>query len=313
MAAVGGPLLPPHAPQPAGRGRLLAQYHRHVRPHNRHEPAHYHFLAGCLAAQQGEREEALVHAATACEHLRPLHSPHFELLVRRLIQWNDLAMPENTHLLAAWPMAVRIHTLGRFAIQVQGCHLPRQPAHNKPLKLLQALIALGGREVADYRIGHALWPVADGNAAHRALITNLQHLRKLLGVRDAIRYHHGRLTLDPRRCWVDAWAFEREPDGHESQTLALYRGAFQRDEGDDDWLLPLRERLHALALRRYRALLEGLATEGRWSELVAHGHRVLGLDPLHEPLYQALIRAHHQLGHRGEVLPYLAPVPPAAA
>ncbi|HHJ16503.1 MAG TPA: hypothetical protein ENJ80_07375 [Gammaproteobacteria bacterium] len=385
-------------------GRLLAQYHRHVRPHNRHEQAHYHFLAGWLAALQGEHEEALVHATTACEHLRPLHSPHFELLarllrcqalarlerhdeagreiaaartlattiharhaaefhlglleawiarreertataldhlrralacgrdlglrvspptdpallarlcalalahgietgyVRRLIQWNDLAMPENTHLLAAWPMAVRIHTLGRFAIQVHGRHLPRQPAHNKPLKLLQALIALGGREVADHRIEHALWPDAEGDAAHRALITNLQRLRKLLGVRDAIRYHDGRLTLAPRRCWVDAWAFEREPDGNESQSLTLYRGAFLRDEGDDDWLLPLRERLHALALRRYQALLEGLAAEGRWSELVAHGHRALNLDPLHEPFYQALIRAHHRLGHRGEAI-----------
>ena len=385
-------------------GRLLAQYHRHVRPHNRHEQAHYHFLAGWLAALQGEHEEALDHAATACEHLRPLHSPHFELLarllrcqalarlerfdeaggeiaaartlataiharhaagyhlglleawiarcqertataldhlrralacghdlglrvspptdpallarlcalalahgietgyVRRLIQWNGLAMPEEASLLAAWPMAVRIHTLGRFAIQVHGRHLPRQPAHNRPIKLLQALIALGGRDVADHRIEHALWPDAEGDAAHRALITNLQRLRKLLGVRDAIRYHDGRLTLDPRRCWVDAWAFEREPDGNESRTLALYRGAFLRDEGDDDWLLPLRQRLHALALRRCQALLDGLAAEGRWSELVAHGHRALDLDPLHEPFYQALIRAHHRLGHRGEAI-----------
>jgi len=385
-------------------GRLLAQFHQHMRPHNRNEQAHYHFLAGWLDGLRGDHEAALAHAAASCEHIQPLHTPHFELLARllrcqalarlerhdeagreiaaartlattiharhaaqfhlglleawiawregrtataldhlrlalacgrelglrvsppsdpdllaslcalalahgiettyahRLVQWNNLAMPEDAHLLAAWPMTVRIHTLGRFGIQVHGRHLPRQPAHNKPVKLLQALIALGGREVVDHRLEHALWPDAEGDAAHRALITNLQRLRKLLGVRDAIRYHDGRLTLNPRHCWIDAWAFERKPDGNGPQTLTLYRGEFLRDEGDDDWLLPMRERLHALALRRYQALLDGLAGEGRWSEVVEHARRALDLAPLHEPFYQALIRAHRQLGHRGEAI-----------
>ncbi len=389
-------------------GRLLAQFHRHVRPHNRNEQAHYHFLAGWLDGLRGEHEAALVHATAACEHIRSLHTPHFELLarllycqtlvrlerhdeagreiaaartlavsihachaavfhlglleawiawrqgrtvevraylrralacgrelglrispptdpvllarlcalalthdietayVRRLIRWNDLPMPEDAHLLAAWPMAVRIYTLGRFSIQVHGRHLTRRPAHNKPIKLLQALISLGGREVADHRIEGVLWPDAEGDAAHRALLTNLQRLRKLLGVRDAIRYHDGRLTLDPRHCWVDAWAFEREPENHESQalsrTLTLYRGTFLRDEGDDDWHLPMRERLHTLALRRCQRLLDDLVAMSRWSEVVIHGQCALEIDPLYEPFYQTLIRAHHRLGHRGEAI-----------
>ncbi|HHJ13497.1 MAG TPA: hypothetical protein ENJ79_03850 [Gammaproteobacteria bacterium] len=384
--------------------RLLTQFHRHVRPHNRTEQAHYHFLAGWLDGLRGEYGTALTHATVACEHMQSLHTPHFELLtrllycqtlvrlehyeeagreiattrtlathiharhaavfhlgllegwiawrqdrtatalehlrcalacgrelglrvspptdpvllahlcalalaygiettyVRQLIQWNGLAMPEDARLLAAWPVAVRIYTLGRFAIRVHGRHLSRQPAHNKPIKLLQALIALGGREVADHRLEEALWPDAEGDAAHRTLITNLQRLRKLLGVHDVIRYHDGRLTLDPRHCWVDAWAFEQESHGTAVQTLALYRGPFLRDEGDDDWLLPLRQRLHALALRRCQHLLDDLAAESRWSAVVIHGQRALDLDPLHEPFYQALIRAHHQLGHRGEAM-----------
>ncbi len=384
--------------------RLLAQFHRHVRPHNRNEQAHYHFLAGWLEGLRHEHEAALAHATAACEHIGSLRTPHFELLarllrcqalvrlerhgeagqeivaartlacaiharhaavfhlglleawiawqqgrtaevraylrralacgrelglrispptdpvllahlcalalmhdietayVRRLIRWNDLPMPEDAHLLAAWPMAVRIYTLGRFSIRVHGRHLPRRPAHNKPIKLLQALIALGGREVAAHRLEEALWPDAEGDAAHRALITNLQRLRKLLGVRDAICYHDGRLTLDSCRCWVDAWAFEREPPGAAAQTLALYRGPFLRDEGDDDWLLPLRERLHNLALRRCQRLLDELAAAGRWSDIVPHAQRALDLDPLHEPFYQALIRAHHRLGHRSEAI-----------
>ena len=388
--------------------RLLARFHQHLQPCNRHEQAHYHFLAGWLDNLRGEHEVALAHATAACEQIRPLHSPHFELLarllhcqvlarlarfdeareavagirvlaaasharhvevfhlglieawiarrggqdaralrclrealacgrelglrvspptdpellatlcalaleqgietayVRRLVQWQNLALPEGGRCPPGWPMAVRIQTLGRFGIQVHGRYLPRQPAHNRPLKLLQVLIALGGREVADYRIENALWPEAEGDAAHRALITNLQRLRKLLGARDAIRYHGGCLTLEPRYCRVDVWDFERAPDGDETRvlarTLALYRGEFLRDEGEHDWLLPMRERLRALFLRRYQVLLEALAANGRWAELVEHAHRALEIDPLHEPFYQALIRAHRQLGHRGEAI-----------
>ena len=388
--------------------RLLAQFHQHLQPRNRHERAHYHFLAGWLATLQDEQEAALAHATTACEQIRALHSPHFELLARllrcqvlarltrfdearktiagirslatathsrhiavfhlglieawiawrkgedtdalhhlrealacgrklglrvspptdpdllaplcalaleagieaayarRLVQWHNLALPGGTRCPVAWPMAVRIQTLGRFGIQVHGRYLPRQPSHNKPVKLLQALIALGGREVPDHRIENALWPDAEGDAAHRTLITNLQRLRKLLGVRDTIRYHDGRLTLDPRFCQVDAWDFERGPSGEGlealTRTLALYRGDFLRDEGDDTWLLPPRERLRTQALRHYQTLLESLAAEGRWDELLQHGHRALEINPLHEPFYQALIRAHHQLGHRYEAI-----------
>ena len=388
--------------------RLLNRFQQHLLPHNRHEQGHYHFLAGWLDSLRGDHESALAHATAACEQIRPLHSPHFELLarllhcqvlarlarfdeageaiaktrvlaaasharhvevfhlglieawiarqqgqdsaalerlrsalacgrelglrvspptdpgllvplcamaleqsietayVRQLIQWQHLPPPEAERCPAAWPVAVRIQTLGRFGIRIRGHHLHRQPAHNKPVRLLQVLIALGGREVADHRLENALWPDAEGDAAHRALITNLQRLRKLLGTRDAIRYHGGRLTLDPRQCRVDAWDFERAPNSDEPDALirilALYRGDFLRDEGDDDWLLPARERLRARALRHYRALLETLAARDRWSELVEYGHRALEIDPLHEPFYQALLRAHRQLGHRSEII-----------
>jgi len=388
--------------------RLLDRFHQHLQPHNRHEQAHYHFLAGWRDVLKGDHESALAHATAACEQIHALHSPHFELLarllrchvlvrlarfdealeaipdtralatasharhvevfhlglleawiarqqgqengarrhlraalacgrelglrvspptdpdllaplcamalelgietayVRRLVQWQHLPPPEAEHCPAAWPVAVRIQTLGRFGIRIRGHHLHRQPAHNKPVRLLQALIALGGREVADHRLENALWPDAEGDAAHRALITNLQRLRKLLGARDAIRYHGGRLTLDSRQCRVDAWDFERAPNSDEPEVLirilAHYRGDFLRDEGDDDWLLPARERLRARALRHYRALLETLAARGRWADLAEYGHRALEIDPLHEPFYQALLSAHRHLGHRGEVI-----------
>ena len=67
----------------AGRAdALLRQYRRHMRPANRHEQVHYHYLAGWLAWQRGEPELAREHTARACADIRELHTPHFELLAR---------------------------------------------------------------------------------------------------------------------------------------------------------------------------------------------------------------------------------------
>src|SRR5690606_18222644 len=78
----------------------------------------------------------------------------------------------------------------------------------KPLELLRALIALGGREVPESRLADLLWPDAEGDAGAQALATTLFRLRKLTG-EQAIRRQDNRLTLDPAVCWVDCWAFER--------------------------------------------------------------------------------------------------------
>ncbi len=61
---------------------LLERYRRHIRPGNRHEQIHHHYLSGWLAWLQGETALALEHAARACTDIRALHTPHFELLAR---------------------------------------------------------------------------------------------------------------------------------------------------------------------------------------------------------------------------------------
>ncbi len=51
-------------------------------------------------------------------------------------------------------------------------------AQRKPLALLQALVAFGGQRVREDRLSEALWPDADGDAAHQALSTTLHRLRR---------------------------------------------------------------------------------------------------------------------------------------
>src|SRR4029077_20264547 len=106
-----------------------------------------------------------------------------------------------------WP--IRIYTLGRFSV-LRGDDPIKFSAktQKKPLELLRALIARGGRAVHINDIMNILWP-AEGPSARVNFDMALMRLRKLLGSPDAVILTEGRLTLDPQVCWVDAWTFER--------------------------------------------------------------------------------------------------------
>jgi len=227
--------------------------------------------------------------------------------VRTFIQKNALVMPVEALHLSDWPVPVRVYTLGRFSLLVNDeAVVQRNNAHNKPCELLCALITFGGRDVNGSRLEATLWPEAEGDAAHRALITNLQRLRSLLGIADAVQYNDGKLTLDARYCWVDVWAFERGLTVNRpvplAQTLSLYQGNFLHSEGDSLWLLPTRERLRRKYLRQLEKHCGELADKGQWQEVVIWYNRGLLVDSLYEACYQGLMHAHQNLGQSAEAV-----------
>ncbi len=227
--------------------------------------------------------------------------------VRRFIRRNALSRPTDVELLSGWPVAVRIRTLGRFAVERDGQPIdPADRGHRKPLKLLKVLIALGGRQVPATQIEDILWPEAEGGDARRALITTLQRLRKLLGSRDLLRLDGGRLSLDAGQVWLDTWALETGLAAHHpdriDQALHLYQGAFLPEEGDPPWLLAARVRLHDDVLQGYERLGRTLAERDAWRELIDLYRRGLKIDDLHEPFYRELMRAHGHLGQQAEAV-----------
>jgi two-component SAPR family response regulator len=124
-------------------------------------------------------------------------------------------------------------------------------AQKKPLELLKALIAFGGRDVSETKLADALWPEAEGDAAAQALATTLFRLRKLIG-EQVIRRQESRLTLDSTCCWVDCWEFQRlasETSGDPLMCLAklrkLHQGPFLDGAENAPWAQPLRQRLQA--------------------------------------------------------------------
>jgi ATP/maltotriose-dependent transcriptional regulator MalT len=231
---------------------------------------------------------------------------------RELVRQHRRILPTPPAYLDDWPWPVRITTLGGFSLSRDGQPLGfRGKVPHKPLELLKALIALGGRDVREQRLSEILWPDAEGDAAHSALKTTLSRLRHLIG-EETIVVQEGRVGLVPRFCWVDTWALEGllaqaanlGPAHTDSEQLTakafdLYRGSFL---GDDDvpWALPLRERLRAKLLHHLFEWARHLEQREQHAAAVALYHRGLEVDELAEEFYCGLMKAHLALGQHAE-------------
>jgi DNA-binding SARP family transcriptional activator len=231
---------------------------------------------------------------------------------RALIAAHRLAPPEAYRFADHWPYPLKIGTLGRFTLMKNGQPLRFEgKPQRKPLELLKALIALGGRDVRDGRLSDILWPDAAGDAAHSAFSTTLARLRKLLGGDDSVVVQDGRVSLDPRHCWLDTWAMEARivavegapvAVGAATPVLDLYRGAFLEQESDAAWVLPARERLRSRFLRFLTHEARRLGEAGHREQVVTLYLQGLEIDPLIEDFHRGLMTAYGGLGRPAEAL-----------
>jgi two-component SAPR family response regulator len=242
--------------------------------------------------------------------------------VRQLVQARRL-IPEATPVhVEAWPWPVKIYTLGRFAVLIDNepARTGRKAQH-KPLEMLKALIALGGRDVSEDLLTSTLWPEAEGDAARQAFDTTLHRLRKLLGDEHALPLRDRKLSLDSRFCWVDSWAFERMLSEGEAilanpatdsqgkalarlvdRVNALYHGPFLGKEFGAAWSVSLRERLRSRYLRHIVSVGIRWQQLGHWDRAIECYRKGLEVDDLAEQLYQNLMLCHDQLGQYSEAL-----------
>jgi LuxR family maltose regulon positive regulatory protein len=238
----------------------------------------------------GPLREALA-ALAACALIHGIEPTFARQLVKRrcLRASGDAAL--STH----WPWPLRVHTLGHFALFVDGQVLVFDgKLPKKPLALLKALVALGPQPVPEAVLADALWPDDEADAAHAALNMALHRLRKLVPA-EAIRLHDGSLALDPDVAWVDARAFEAalsSPSaGAQALALALYLGHFLPADEDAPWTVSARERLRARFARALATQGQALAAAGRHDEALALYRRGLDTDDLDESFHQGVMRA----------------------
>ena len=215
---------------------------------------------------------------------------------------------------------VRIYTLGRFSLLLQGqpARFGRKTPH-RPLELLKAIVACGGRDISLTVLTAALWPDSDGDDAKRAFDTTLFRLRKILGDDRVIILREGRVSLDSRYCWTDVWAFERllgrlnrirnlDTAGREAlaleqlteQLLALYQDHFLVCEDMTSWSVSLRERLRSKYIHNLLETGRYWESHGFWEKALSCYQRGLEVDDLIEVFYQRLMVCYLKLQRYSE-------------
>ncbi len=231
--------------------------------------------------------------------------------VRRAIREYGVHAPAED--VPGWPWPLEVHMLGRFEVLREGQPLAySRKVPKKPLALLKALVALGGRTVSEQRVLDALWPDEEGDAAARALDAAVLRLRGLLGDPGAIVQRGGKLSLDPARVWVDVFAFEQAitaADGKRdiaqemsslSRALTLYQGSFLVEDAAEGWAVVTRERLRGRFIHALGRYAERLEAAGDHEAAIRAYLRGLDTDPAVESFYQGLMRCYCLMERRSE-------------
>ncbi len=239
--------------------------------------------------------------------------------VLHVIKLRGLLPPVDGPVPDVWPFAIKIYTLGRFALLLEDESVKfSTKVQKKPLDMLKAIIALGGRDVDINTLIGIMWPSPDVDGKN--LFDNTLHrLRKMLGRDEAILVQEGKLALNPQLVWVDAWAFERllgeaQKDLRNNEAAVegatkdfdnafrLYQGHFLANETEQPWLLPLRERLRSKFMRLLIAKGQHHEATSAWDPAIEVYQRGIELDNLAEELYRHLMYCHLQKGNHAEAI-----------
>lgn len=211
---------------------------------------------------------------------------------------------------------MEIRLLGGF--EVHGDAPSETQFESQKVRALLAYLAVHeGRSFSRDRIGALLWSDADPEAARRNLRQALYNLRQSLhGLNGALRVDHQAVGLyarpGDRIDVVELLAAHRcglPGDGHVAvaplrRVADLYRGELLagfhvRDAAAfEEWLAHQQERLREVALESLNALVDHFAARGEYEPAIAHGRRLVELDPLSEQAHRELMRLYVLAGRR---------------
>lgn len=238
--------------------------------------------------------------------------------VQQIIRKHNLDAPPQAS--EQWPWPVKIYTLGRFSLLIDGRPLQFSgKAQQKPMGLLKVLISLGGREVSKDRLMDIMWPDTEGDKALRALDTTLHRLRKMIGHEEVIQVMDRKLSVNPRLCWIDLWAMERLIGQAEAilaqaskdcepaitlqrQLVSLYKGSFLSDDHEPACINGCREHLQNRYLNRIGILGNYWENRKQWNHAATLYLQILETDDRQEPIYQHLMVCYRNQGRIAEAI-----------
>src|SRR5262245_46434648 len=154
-----------------------------------------------------------------------------------------------------------------------------------------------------------LWGSLPREQGRAALRQALWALRKALdrGAPQALSLEDDAVALKSSVVHVDVIDFEQAIQGGVESlapAIELYRGAFlagvaAREAPFEEWLILQRDRLAELAVQGLARLLAAQRTAGEHEAAVGTALRLLGLDPVQEPVHRALMQRYVSLGRHG--------------
>ncbi|NOY66732.1 MAG: hypothetical protein GXP13_04900 [Gammaproteobacteria bacterium] len=240
--------------------------------------------------------------------------------IQRIIRSHELIPAKAPLHLDNWIWPIRIYTLGRFSVTHDGNSMPvTAKSSKKPLELLKALIAHGGRQVSQDALTEILWPDAEGDAASQSLYTTTHRLRKMLS-ESVLIMEDGRLSLDARYIWVDNLAFLRtagalqdllmkadikhqnEVERLSKQFYKLYQGSFLGEGDRHSSYVAMQEKCHLRFIKLTESLGHFWQQQGQLEKSIACFERALEVDPVAEDCYQSLMTTYQQCGRNSDAV-----------
>ena len=238
-------------------------------------------------------------------------------VVQQLIKHINLHPDESAKMLENWPWPIRIYTLGGFSVEIDGQPLRfAGKAQKKPLELLKAIIALGGKGISKTLLAETLWPDSEGDGARHTLAITLHRLRRIIG-HEVLTQYQGQISISHEHCWTDLRSFEyylsaganelahdhlSEAWHFTQKALQLYKGAFLMNDSDSYWVLSMSERVRRKLLHHIDAICIRLCQNDHYEQAIEGYLKGLDVDDLQEHFYRGLIFCHNQLGQEAEAL-----------
>lgn len=193
---------------------------------------------------------------------------------------------------------VRIITLGRFAVEVNGTDLPTSVWGSRLARqLLKRLVAARGWPVTRDELVDMLWPEeADPGLLGPRLSVQLSAVRRVLGCGINADRHTVRLDLD--EVSTDLENFYKTTD--DAAVVAAYPGEFLPEDRYDDWTAGPRDEARTRFVSAARRLAERERDSGDPLLAVSLGRRLLEADRYDDQAHRLVVESLVAGGEVGE-------------
>lgn len=194
--------------------------------------------------------------------------------------------------LSRMPPTVRIVTLGRFAVELDGEEVPASAWGSRlSRQLCKRLVAARGWPVTRDELIDLLWPDEfDKRRLGARLSVQLSAVRRVL--RGGVIADRQTVRLDLAEVSTDLEDFNAAPD--DPAIVAAYAGEFLPGDLYDDWTVPTRDEIRSRFVAAARRLAQGNLAAGAHEQATVLARRLVEVDKYDGDAHRLLIIALHQ-------------------